>query len=120
MTSEPKSDQAVQPGRQRPPRRGTQVGVVTSTARQKTIRVTVAYSVRHAKYGKFLRRETSLQAHDERSEARSGDVVEVMHCRPLSKTKCWRLVRIVKRAQKPGADLATPTAAEAPRPEVQP
>jgi small subunit ribosomal protein S17 len=77
--------------------RATRVGLVTSTARQKTIRVTVQFLVRHAKYGKYQRRRTVLHAHDERGECRNGDVVEVAQCRPLSKTKCWRLVRILRR-----------------------
>ncbi|MEW6249405.1 MAG: 30S ribosomal protein S17 [Planctomycetota bacterium] len=114
MSSEARSEQAAQPGRRRSPRRATQTGVVTSAARQKTIRVTVAYNVRHPKYGKYLRRETTLHAHDEHNECRTGDVVEVMQCRPLSKTKCWRLVRVLKRAPQPA-----PAAAAAP-PEVQP
>ncbi len=77
--------------------RAKRVGLVTSTARQKTIRVTVQYLVRHPKYGKYLRRRTVLHAHDERGECRTGDVVELAQCRPLSKTKCWRLVRILRR-----------------------
>jgi small subunit ribosomal protein S17 len=77
--------------------RSKRVGVVTSTARQKTIRVTVEYSVRHPKYGKYIRRQTVLHAHDEKSECRNGDVVELAQCRPLSKTKSWRLVRVVRR-----------------------
>lgn len=77
--------------------RATRIGEVTSTARQKTIRVTVAYQVRHPKYGKFLKRRTVLHAHDEKGEAQLGDVVEVAECRPISKTKHWRLLRIVRR-----------------------
>lgn len=85
-----------------PPRRprSRQVGVVTSAARDKTIRVTVSYLVRHPKYGKYIRRRTVLHAHDERNECRDGDVVEVMACRPLSKTKAWRLVRVLRRAPR--------------------
>jgi small subunit ribosomal protein S17 len=79
-------------------RRPTRIGVVTSDVRDKTIRVEVAYSMRHPKYGKYLRRRTVLHAHDEKNEARRGDTVEVMECRPISKTKTWRLVRIVQRA----------------------
>ncbi len=79
--------------------RAKRVGVVTSAARQKTIKVTLSYLVRHAKYGKYLRRRTVLHAHDEKNESRVGDVVEIMECRPLSKTKNWRLVRIVARGR---------------------
>ena len=78
--------------------RATQIGTVTSAGRAKTIGVTIAYLVKHPKYGKFMRRHTKLHAHDENNECRVGDRVEVMACRPLSKTKCWRLVRIVAKA----------------------
>ncbi len=121
MTSEPKSEQAAQPGRQRKPHRATQIGVVTSAGRRKTIRVTIAYNVRHPKYGKYQRRETTLHAHDEKNECHNGDVVEVMHTRPLSKTKCWRLVRILKRAPRQAAVPTGETTAApgATTPEVQ-
>ena len=54
------------------------------------------YSTKHPLYGKYVRRRTVLHAHDEKNEAEVGDRVEVMSCRPMSKTKHWRLVRIVK------------------------
>jgi small subunit ribosomal protein S17 len=98
MTAEkPKDVEAARPSGPRQ-QRATRVGVVTSTARQKTIAVTASYSVRHAKYGKYIRRRTVYHAHDEKSECHAGDVVEIAHTRPLSKTKCWRLVRILERA----------------------
>ncbi len=77
--------------------RSTRVGVVSAATRHKTIRVIVEYQVRHPKYGKYIRRQTKLHAHDEKNECRQGDVVEVAQCRPLSKTKCWRLVRVIRR-----------------------
>ena len=77
--------------------RSTVIGVVTGTARQKTIRVEVPRTVRHPKYGKFLRRATVCHAHDPGEQARVGDTVELAACRPLSKTKHWELVRIVTR-----------------------
>ena len=80
--------------------RPKRIGVVTSASRDKTICVSVHFSVRHAKYGKYMRRSTALHAHDEKNEAKLGDTVEVTECRPLSKTKCWRLVRIVSRAPR--------------------
>jgi small subunit ribosomal protein S17 len=55
---------------------------------------------KHPKYGKFIRRRTVLHVHDENNESRTGDVVEVAQCRPISKTKCWRLVRIVDQRSK--------------------
>lgn len=94
MTS-PESTRSAAAPRRRP--RPTRVGVVTSDARDKTIRVTVEYLVRHPKYGKYLKRRTNLHAHDEKNEARRGDVVEVAACRPISRTKHWRLLRIVQR-----------------------
>jgi len=79
-------------------RRPTRIGVVRSAARDKTIKVVVGYQVMHPKYGKYLQRQTVLHAHDERNEAGSGDLVEVAACRPLSKTKHWRLVRVIEKA----------------------
>lgn len=78
--------------------RAKRVGMVSSAVRNKTIAVTVDYLVRHDKYGKFLKRNTVLHAHDENGEAKKGDIVEVAECRPLSKTKRWRLLRIISRA----------------------
>jgi len=76
----------------------TMTGVVASDRANKTIRVVVEYQTRHPKYGKYLRQRTVLQVHDERNEAHVGDRVEIAACRPLSKTKHHRLVRIVERA----------------------
>ena len=73
-------------------------GVVASDKGDKTIKVVVAYQTRHPKYGKFLKRRTILHAHDEKNDAREGDTVEIAECRPLSKTKHHRLIRIVERA----------------------
>src|SRR5947209_14346643 len=73
-------------------------GVVASDKGDKTIKVVVNYQMRHEKYGKYLKRRTVLHAHDEKNEAKEGDTVEIAECRPLSKTKHHRLVRIVERA----------------------
>ncbi len=80
---------------------GTKIGVVTSDRRSKTRTVEVAYLKRHPKYGKYLQRGTRLQVHDETNESQAGDKVEIARCRPMSKTKSWRLVRVVEKA--PGA-----------------
>lgn len=80
----------------------TEIGIVTSDKRQKTITVVVNHLVKHAQYGKYITRSTKLHAHDEKNEAKCGDRVEVFEARPLSKQKRWRLLRIVERA----ADLA--------------
>ncbi len=86
-------------------------GTVVSDAMAKTIVVEVERRVAHPKYGKILRRETRLYAHDERGEAKRGDLVEVASTRPLSRLKRWRLLRIVRRApQQEVAGLAEATA----------
>jgi small subunit ribosomal protein S17 len=83
--------------RQRPQLR-TVTGVVASDKTDKTIKVVVEYQTRHPKYGKYLKRRTVLHAHDESNEAKEGDTVELAECRPLSKTKHHRLVRVVQKA----------------------
>ena len=73
-------------------------GTVVSNAMDKTITVLVERRVKHPLYGKFIRRSTKVHAHDEANECNQGDVVTVEQCRPLSKTKTWRLVKVVERA----------------------
>ena len=73
-------------------------GVVASDKGNKTIKVVVNYQTRHPKYGKFLKRRTVLHAHDEKNDAKEGDLVEIAESRPLSRTKHHRLLRIVERA----------------------
>src|SRR5277367_7185162 len=73
-------------------------GVVASDKGNKTIKVVVEYQQRHPKYGKYLQRRTVLHAHDEKNDAKEGDTVEITECRPLSKTKHHRLLRVVERA----------------------
>jgi small subunit ribosomal protein S17 len=73
-------------------------GVVVSNKMQKTLVVRVDRKVRHPVYEKFVSKRTKLYAHDEKGEAQMGDVVEVCQTKPLSKTKCWRLVRVVQKA----------------------
>lgn len=74
------------------------VGTVTSDKMNKTVTVSVERLEKHPRYGKYIRRRTLCKAHDENNEARVGDTVEMMAARPLSKTKRWRLVRVIKRA----------------------
>ncbi len=74
------------------------VGVVESDARDKTRKVTIQFSVKHPKYGKYIRRRTVLHVHDEQNESHLGDTVEIAECRPVSKTKSWTVVRVLKRA----------------------
>ena len=83
-----------------PPRRPTQkqFGIVLSDKRDKTRTVGVDFQIKHPKYGKYLHRTAKYQVHDEKNESRMGDRVEIANCRPLSKTKSWRLVRIIEKA----------------------
>jgi len=78
----------------------TLTGRVVSNKMQKTITVAVERLVKHPKYGKYVRRTTKLLAHDEHSEGREGDLVDIAECRRLSNRKAWRLVRVVKRAEQ--------------------
>ena len=75
--------------------RKTVVGRVVSDKMPKTISVRRDRLVKHPLYGKYVRRWTVYKAHDENNEAKAGDQVEIAQTRPLSKTKCWRLVRVV-------------------------
>ena len=78
-------------------KRKTIVGMVTSNSMNKTIVVTSEKFVQHPKYRKYIRRATVYKAHDEKNEAKVGDSVKIEESRPLSKTKRWRLVEIVRR-----------------------
>ena len=73
-------------------------GRVVSDKMDKTITVLVERLVRHEAYGKFLRRSTTLLAHDEDSQAHEGDTVTITPCRPLSRRKSWRLLSVVEKA----------------------
>lgn len=75
------------------------VGTVVSDKMDKTRRVEVDRQVKHAKYGKYVRRRTVCMVHDENNESRTGDTVEIVESRPLSKTKRWELVRVVSKGQ---------------------
>ncbi len=79
--------------------RRTVQGVVLSTKMQKTILVRVMREFKHPKYEKRVRRTKHYVVHDEKSEAKVGDIVEIMETRKLSKTKNWRLVKILKRVE---------------------
>ena len=79
--------------------RKTRVGRVVSDKMEKTIVVAIEDNVKHPTYGKIIKRTSKIHAHDENGECRIGDKVEVMETRPLSKTKRWRLVKIIERAK---------------------
>ena len=71
------------------------VGVVESDLRDKTRKVVIKFSVKHPKYGKYIRRRTVLHVHDEENCSKKGDQVEIAHCRRVSKTKSWVVVRVL-------------------------
>ncbi|MBM4096519.1 MAG: 30S ribosomal protein S17 [Planctomycetota bacterium] len=91
-------------------RRRVLIGVVTSDKTSKTRRVEIPRQVRHPRYGKIIRRRTVCVAHDEKNESRSGDTVEIMESRPISRTKHWRLVRVVTKGVSDNAVKAAPGA----------
>ncbi len=73
-------------------------GNVVGAANDKSITVLVERKVKHPLYKKYIRRSTRLHAHDENNECKTGDMVRIEACRPISKTKSWRLVAVVSRA----------------------
>ncbi len=73
-------------------------GNVVGAANDKSITVLVERKVKHPLYKKYIRRSTRLHAHDENNECKTGDTVRIEACRPISKTKSWRLVTVVSRA----------------------
>ena len=74
-------------------------GLVTSAKMDKTIVITVTSLKQHPLYGRTMKRSKKFKAHDENNECGTGDSVEIMECRPLSKEKSWRLIRIVEKAK---------------------
>jgi small subunit ribosomal protein S17 len=80
-------------------RRRVKVGVVTSNKMDKTIVVATEESIRHALYGKSVKKTKKFMAHDEENACGIGDKVKIMETRPLSKNKRWRLVEIVEKAK---------------------
>lgn len=101
------------------PQLRTIVGVVASDKGDKTIKVVVEYQTRHEKYGKYLKRRTVLHAHDEKNEAKEGDRVELAECRPLSKTKHHRLVRIVEKAPERAVQVSAEEVMTGKAPEAR-
>lgn len=74
-------------------------GEVISNKMNKTISVMIYRLVRHPKYGKFIKKSSVFKAHDENQTAKIGDLVKIRETRPLSKTKCWSLVEVVRSAK---------------------
>jgi small subunit ribosomal protein S17 len=90
------SDAAETPGRGY---RKDRIGLVTSDKMEKTIVVSITTLKQHPLYGRTMKRTTKFKAHDENNEAGIGDTVEIMECRPLSRDKRWRLVRVIEKAK---------------------
>ena len=78
----------------------TETGLVISSKRDKTITVVVERKVKHPIYKKILRRSSKLQAHDQDNACNEGDLVTIQECRPLSKTKSWKLLKVEKKFQE--------------------
>jgi small subunit ribosomal protein S17 len=76
----------------------TVIGRVTSNKMDKTITVLVERKVKHPIYGKFVKRSTKLHAHDGNNECAIGDTVSIQECRPMSKSKCWTLIKVLEKA----------------------
>lgn len=83
-------------------------GIVSSDKMEKTITVVVERTFKHPKYKKYVRKAKKYHAHDEEGQAHTGDRVEIAACRPLSKLKRWRLVRVVEKARQVDAVDFTP------------
>ena len=79
--------------------RKERIGVVTSNKMQKSIVVAEVNRVKHPMYGKFVLKTKKYVAHDEKNDCNIGDTVKIMETRPLSKSKCWRMVEIIERAK---------------------
>ena len=72
--------------------------VVISRSGDKSVKVAIGYKVRHPKYGKYVKRRTKISVHDQRNEGAVGDLVEIAQCRPMSKSKSWRLLKVLQKA----------------------
>ena len=76
----------------------TLTGVVVSNSGEKSVRVVIDYKVKHPKYGKYVNRRTKIGVHDEHNQSGVGDLVEIAQCRPYSKSKSWRVLKVVEKA----------------------
>jgi small subunit ribosomal protein S17 len=123
----PKAEKVARPARVAPPAGETIpramlrtiVGVVSSDKGNKSITVVVDFQTKHPKYGKYLRRRTTIHAHDEKNEAKQGDKVELAECRPLSKTKHHRLIRIVEKAPEQAVQVSAEEVMTGKAPEAR-
>ena len=79
--------------------RKTRTGIVTSDSREKTVTVSIEIQFPHPKYKKIVKKTRKLHAHDENFDAKIGDTVKIMETKPISKNKCWRLVKVLEKAK---------------------
>ncbi|MEA3226588.1 MAG: 30S ribosomal protein S17 [Planctomycetota bacterium] len=78
----------------------TLTAAVVSKSGDKSVTVAVDYKVKHPKYGKYMKRRTKLAVHDEHNQSGVGDVIEIAQCKPCSKRKSWRLLKIVQKVEQ--------------------
>jgi small subunit ribosomal protein S17 len=74
--------------------------LVVSRSGDKSVKVAIDYKIRHPKYGKYVRRRMKLGVHDERNQCGIGDLVEIAQCRPISKSKSHRLIKVLAKAEE--------------------
>jgi len=79
--------------------RKERTGIITSNKMDKSIVVAVVRKVKHPVYGKYMKDTTKFVAHDEKNDGNEGDTVRIMETRPISKSKCWRLIEVIERAK---------------------
>ena len=75
-------------------------GKVVSRSGDKSVKVAIDYKIKHPKYGKYMRRRTKLGVHDESNQCGVGDLIEITQCRPISKSKSYRLVKVLSKAEE--------------------
>ena len=78
----------------------TLVGTVISNKMDKTVTILIERKVKHPLQGKYIKRSTKLHAHDESNQCSEGDVVEIVSCRPISKSKSWNIVNVLEKTQQ--------------------
>tara|TARA_S200000501_G_C20738186_1_gene706116 strand:- start:330 stop:593 length:264 start_codon:yes stop_codon:yes gene_type:complete len=79
--------------------RKERIGIVTSSAMDRSVVVSVERRIKHRIYGKFIKKTTKFFVHDENNECSVGDKISIMETRPISKKKCWRLIKIIEKAK---------------------
>jgi len=79
--------------------RKERIGIVTSNAMDRSVVVSVERRVKHRIYGKYIKKTTKFFVHDEKNECNVGDRISIMETRPISKNKCWRLIKIIEKAK---------------------